>query len=164
MNYGVPYKGSKNRIVKVLSEAIPKADVFCDLFAGGCAVTHRMMELGKSGRYIANENGRAAWKSLGIQRKMGECVFWHCIVPKLKKVQDEVGCQYVYLFAADSSLDGDLANYYKVALHFEQSATLGANKPQYDFQCFFLCQELNKLLKHREAFYEYFNPDNTDWV
>ena len=114
--------------------------------------------------FCANENGRAAWKSLGIQRKMGECVFWHWIVPKLKKVQDEVGCQYVYLFAADSSLDGNLANYYKVALHFEQSATLGANKPQYGFQCFFLCQELNKLLKHREAFYEYFNPDNTDWV
>ena len=55
MSYGVPYKGSKNRIVKALSEAIPKADVFCDLFAGGCAVTHRMMELGKSGRYIAND-------------------------------------------------------------------------------------------------------------
>ncbi len=55
MNYGVPYKGSKNRIVKQLAEAIPKADVFCDLFAGGCAVTHRMMELGKFGRYIAND-------------------------------------------------------------------------------------------------------------
>lgn len=47
MNYGVLYKGSKNRIVKALLEAIPKADVFCDLFAGGCAVTHRMMNRGK---------------------------------------------------------------------------------------------------------------------
>ena len=111
--------------------------------------------------FCANENGRKAWKDLGIDRKMGECVFWHCIVPKLKRVQDEVGCQYVYLFAADSSLDGDLANYYKVALHFEQSATLGANKPQYDFQCFFLCQEMKQLLKHRDSFYEYFNPDET---
>lgn len=116
--------------------------------------------------FCANENGRKAWRKLGIDRKMGECVFWHCIVPKLKKVQDEVGCQYVYLFAADSSLDGDLANYYKVALHFEQSATLGANKPQYDFQCFFLCQEMRKLLQYRDAFYEYFNPDamEKDWV
>ena len=77
--------------------------------------------------FCANENGRSAWKHLGINRKMGECVFWHCIVPKLIKVQEVIGCQYVYLFAADSSLDGDLANYYKVALHFEQSATLGAN-------------------------------------
>lgn len=116
--------------------------------------------------FCANENGRAAWRRLGIDRKMGECVFWHCIVPKLKKVQDEVGCQYVYLFAADTSLDGDLANYYKVALHFEQSTTLGANKPQYDFQCFFLCQEMRKLLQHWDDFYEYFNPDEKegDWV
>lgn len=111
--------------------------------------------------FCANENGREAWRQMGIDRKMGECVFWHCIVPKLKKVQDEVGCQYVYLFAADSSLDGDLANYYKVALGFEHSATLGANKPQYDFQCFFLCQEMSKLLRKRHEFYEYFNPDDT---
>lgn len=114
--------------------------------------------------FCANENGRTAWKRLGIDRKMGECVFWHCIVPKLMKVQEEIGCQYVYLFAADSSLDGDLANYYKVALHFEQSATLGANKPQYDFQCFFLCQEMKKLMAGRDEFYEYFNPDEEDLV
>jgi len=112
--------------------------------------------------FCANENGRDAWRQLGINRKMGECVFWHCIVPKLMKVQDEIGCQYVYLFAADTSLDGDLANYYKVALHFEQSATLGANKPQYDFQCFFLCQEMNKLIQGQNEFYEYFNPDEEE--
>ena len=114
--------------------------------------------------FCANENGRSAWKHLGINRKMGECVFWHCIVPKLIKVQEVIGCQYVYLFAADSSLDGDLANYYKVALHFEQSATLGANKPKYDFQCFFLCQEMKKLIKGQQDFYEYFNHDEDKLV
>lgn len=36
--------------------------------------------------FCANENGRDAWRQLGINRKMGECVFWHCIVPKLMKV------------------------------------------------------------------------------
>lgn len=112
--------------------------------------------------FCANENGRMAWKSLGIDRKMGECVFWHCIVPKLLKVQEEIGCQYVYLFAADSSLDGDLANYYKIALHFEQSTTLGANKPQYDFQCFFLCQEIKKIKEGQADFYEFFNPDEEE--
>jgi site-specific DNA-adenine methylase len=39
MNYGVPYKGSKNLIVTKLAEAIPGAENFYDLFAGGCAVT-----------------------------------------------------------------------------------------------------------------------------
>lgn len=100
-----------------------------------------------------------AWKALGIKRKMGECIFWHKIVPRLKAIQDITGCQYVYLFAADKSYDGELANYYKVALHFDQSMILGANKPQYDFDCFFLCQEMDKLPIGQDFFYEHFNPD-----
>lgn len=43
-----------------------------------------------------------------IERKMGECVFWHIVVPKLKAIQEIAGCQYVYLFAADQSYDGEL--------------------------------------------------------
>jgi site-specific DNA-adenine methylase len=42
-SYGVPYKGSKNKIIDKLWEAIPTRgfDNFYDLFAGGCAVTHK---------------------------------------------------------------------------------------------------------------------------
>ena len=42
-NYGVPYKGSKNKIIDKLWKAIPTRgfDNFYDLFAGGCAVTHK---------------------------------------------------------------------------------------------------------------------------
>lgn len=106
-----------------------------------------------------NEIAKNAWRALGIERKIGECVFWHIIVPKLKAIQEIAGCQYVYLFAADQSYDGELANYYKVALHFEQSAILGASKPRYDFKCFFLCQEMKALPKWQEYFYNHFNPD-----
>lgn len=106
-----------------------------------------------------SDNAKDAWKALGIKRKMGECIFWHKIVPKLKAIQNITGCQYVYLFAADKSYDGELANYYKVALHFDQSTILGANKPQYDFDCFFLCQEMKALPDRQEFFYEHFNPD-----
>jgi len=60
MSYGVPYKGSKNLIAAKLAEAIPGAANFYDLFAGGCAVTHRMMETGRFKRYFANDfNGRS---------------------------------------------------------------------------------------------------------
>ena len=55
MNYGVPYKGSKNQIAEKLCDQIPSAEVFVDLFAGGCAVTHRMLLLGRYRRYIAND-------------------------------------------------------------------------------------------------------------
>ena len=47
-NYGLPYQGSKNRIIGWLMSALPGADTFVDLFAGGCAVSHAAMV---SGRY-----------------------------------------------------------------------------------------------------------------
>ena len=55
MNYGVPYKGSKNLIATKLAEAIPGVENFYDLFAGGCAVTHKMLECGRFKRYYAND-------------------------------------------------------------------------------------------------------------
>ena len=38
--YGIPYKGSKNKVVKWLVECLPSSENFYDLFCGGCAVTH----------------------------------------------------------------------------------------------------------------------------
>ena len=40
MNYGMPYKGSKNKLAERLINLFPKADNFYDLFCGGCAVAH----------------------------------------------------------------------------------------------------------------------------
>lgn len=119
--------------------------------------THPAVELVE---FCANENGRDAWKRLGIERKMGECVFWHVIVPKLLALQNIVGCEFVYLFAADRSYDGDLVNYYRSALGFRQPVDLGANKPQYDFQCFFLCQRLEDLQTGQQFFYDHFTLDD----
>ncbi|MDE7166138.1 MAG: hypothetical protein K2O17_03825 [Bacteroidaceae bacterium] len=112
--------------------------------------------------FCANDNAREAWRSLGLHRKMGECIFWHHIVPRLLAIQDIAGCQYVYLFAADSTPDSILVNYYKVALKFEQLAGLGANKPRYDFQCTFLCQKMSELAEKQDFFYEHFNTDAED--
>ena len=111
--------------------------------------------------FCSNENARDTWRGIGLpeSKKMGECVFWFHIVPILQKIQDLIGCQYVYLFAADSSYDENLINYYKSRLKFEQPLTLGANKPQYDFACTFLCQQLSTLLKERESFFKNFLPD-----
>lgn len=55
--YGISYKGSKNKMAEALSEAVPfrGIDNFYDLFAGGCAVTHRMMETDRYRRYFAND-------------------------------------------------------------------------------------------------------------
>ena len=57
MRYGVPYMGSKNSIAKALCEQIPVHGFkhFYDLFAGGCAITHRMLELGNFETYTIND-------------------------------------------------------------------------------------------------------------
>ena len=60
--WGVPYKGSKSQIVDGLIEAIPYkgVDNFYDLFAGGCAVTHKMLLEGRYRHCYANDiDGRA---------------------------------------------------------------------------------------------------------
>lgn len=55
--YGIPYQGSKNRIAKKIIDLLPSAEVFVDVFAGGCAVTHAALESGKFKTVIANDVG-----------------------------------------------------------------------------------------------------------
>ena len=54
-NYGLPYQGSKNRIIPWLINALPGADTFVDLFAGGCSVSHAAMLSGRFRHVIAND-------------------------------------------------------------------------------------------------------------
>ena len=53
--YGLPYKGSKNKIAKQIVDFLPAGGALYDLFAGGCAVTHAAMEAGKWSRYVVND-------------------------------------------------------------------------------------------------------------
>ena len=55
MRYGVPYKGSKNKIAEWVVSMLPGRKHFYDLFAGGCAVTHAAMLSGKFGTFTMND-------------------------------------------------------------------------------------------------------------
>lgn len=55
LRYGIPYKGSKNRIAKWVVDNLPASDTLVDLFAGGCAVTHAAILSNKWKRVIAND-------------------------------------------------------------------------------------------------------------
>lgn len=99
------------------------------------------------------------WKSFGLHHRMGSAIFWHLIIPKIKALVNLVGCEYLYLFAADREADGTLVNYYKTRLQFETPVKLGANKPSFDYGCFFLCQRVNVLLRHQTEFYDNFNEN-----
>lgn len=54
-NYGLPYMGSKSKIVDFIARNIPSCEVFVDLFCGGGSVTHYMIENGRYSRYICND-------------------------------------------------------------------------------------------------------------
>lgn len=66
MAYGVPYKGSKNKIAESLIERLPSASNFVDLFCGGCAMTHAALLSGKWKNIYANDlDGRGLRLFLG---------------------------------------------------------------------------------------------------
>lgn len=47
MKYGLPYKGSKNKLAERIVRLLPKRAHLVDLFCGGCAVSHAAMVMGK---------------------------------------------------------------------------------------------------------------------
>lgn len=121
--------------------------------------THSAVELSI---FCANDVCREQAKPYTFGHKMGAIVFWKFIFPKLLELQQIAGCEYCYLFAADQTPDGFLVNYYKQQLHFTQEIQLGTSKPSYDYNCFFLCQTLEKLKSYRKKFWHDFNKDNTE--
>ena len=62
MIYGIPYKGSKNKLAERILAELPKAGTLYDLFSGGMAITHAAMQGNKYARVVAND----------IQSDMGE--------------------------------------------------------------------------------------------
>ena len=47
MKYGLPYKGSKNKLAERIVSLLPKRTHLIDLFCGGCAVSHAALVKGK---------------------------------------------------------------------------------------------------------------------
>lgn len=47
MKYGLPYKGSKNKLAERIVRLLPKRNHLIDLFCGGCAVSHAALLIKK---------------------------------------------------------------------------------------------------------------------
>ena len=109
--------------------------------------------------FCANDNYRPFWEKLNIKQKMGTVVFWHFLIPKICELRKIVGCEYLFLFAADLTPDELLVNYYKSNLGFRDSNEYGTAIPLYDYACKFMYQELKDIEERRNNFYLEFNPD-----
>ena len=53
--YGMPYKGSKNKIATWIVDNLPAGDTLIDVFCGGCAVAHAALLSGKWKNIIIND-------------------------------------------------------------------------------------------------------------
>lgn len=119
--------------------------------------THSGIELV---HFCSNDLARERWKGYDLPHSLGKVIFWYHIVPIIQRVRDIVGCKYLFLFAADGTEDGTLINYYNVELKLKRPDDIGTSKPIYDFNCVFMCSEINDLLSYRTDFLRNFNPDN----
>ena len=54
-NYGLPYRGSKNKFATRIVEFLPAGETLYDLFCGGGAITHKAMESGKWSSFVMND-------------------------------------------------------------------------------------------------------------
>lgn len=114
--------------------------------------------------FCTNDNNKAFWNTYNIRYPMGEVLFWHFVPPIITSIRTIVGCQFAFLFAADSTPDGNLTNYYNTQLKFSKLADVGTSKPYYDFCCEFMSEEISEMELNRAAFFDGFNTDPDDVI
>jgi hypothetical protein len=110
--------------------------------------------------------------------RLGVYIFWEIIVPHLLAVAENVGCKYIYLFAADNTEQTEmvvdmppiwtpdydpneeeikeskihtLVNYYINELKFRYVSKYKILKPHFERRCYTLVQEVESLQKNRES-------------
>ena len=109
--------------------------------------------------FCANDDCRELWDNYELDQSLGTIVFWHFIVPIIFELQKLVGCEYLFLFAADCDPDEHLVNYYSQKLKFKKADEHSAAMPIYDFTCKFMYQRIADLAKGKHNFYANFNHD-----
>ena len=106
---------------------------------------------------VAHDPVQKRWDEMGMgNQNLGKTMFWNFVEPKIREIRDLVGCEYIYLFAADGHRNGHLTSYYK-SLGFDFRDDIHVAKPSYDFCCFFMCQEVKTLRNQRNAFFRAYN-------
>ena len=95
---------------------------------------------------------------------LGFGIFWEVIVPIIIEITKQVGCKYIYLFAADrtegkSELEmRKLISHYKNNFKFSEcDEGIKFVKPEYDNHCYGLIQRVSKLESNREAIWHEFS-------
>ena len=109
--------------------------------------------------FCVNENYRKKWVDydFGDKNRIGITLFWNFIIDKVIQVSQLIGCEYLYLFAADSTPDHFLVNHYKGFMGFKEDLKVLSLQPKFDFRCTFLCNTINAFKEGQRSFFAHFN-------
>lgn len=111
--------------------------------------------------FCVNDKYRSYWMDSCISQKLGVVVFWKFLVPKVTALMKLVGCEYLFLFAADNTENLELVNYYNYYFQFKRSEDHNTAIPLYDFTCKFMYQNTIDLEQRCLAFFDQFNREES---
>lgn len=152
-------KGLKKEEVARVLGLSKDSDGFAKVFAKNLKNVGRTYPGVEIVHFCANDDARPIWDSCRLPQTLGTVVFWQFIVPKVLNLMEIVGCEYLFLFAADQTEDALLVNFYAEKLGFECRDEHCAAIPMYDFTCQFMSQKTNVLKEKQQEFFDHFNPD-----
>lgn len=126
----------KEELAKVL-HLPPDSQAFSQIFGKNLKNVGRTFAGIEVVHFCANDKYRHVWTSHQIPMKLGMYIFWEFLVPIVQDLMKLVGCEYIFLFAADLTEDEELIKYYQT-LGFELVDEHCAAIPVYDFTCKFM--------------------------
>lgn len=113
-------------------------------------------------RHLCKNEAYTVPKEVGIPLGFG--LFWEIIVPIILNVTSQVGCKYIYLFAADKTNGQGESEMRKLISHYKNNFKFSECdegiklvKPEYDNHCYGLIQSVSKLEANREAIWHEFS-------
>ena len=150
-------KGIKKEDVARVLHLSVDSDEFSKIFGKNLKNVGRTFPGVELVHFCANDAHREEWDEYDLSQNMGTTIFWYFIVPKILEMLKIVGCEYVFLFAADLTPYEELIRYYSDQLKFEKADDHCVAIPMYDFTCQFMSQKTCELEGKRKQFFEEFN-------
>ncbi len=143
------YKELMNTMEDYMSDDIQKKVISADRCYAGVELVH----------FVKNTTYEDLWYDTCMcNHTLGEVVFWEFVAQKVIDMNKLVGCEYIYLFAADmDEEERALIRFYHDKLKFHVAEDLGTVRPRYDDGCIFMCQRVEDMKKSKRAFFRDYN-------
>ena len=150
--YGLPYKGSKDKICEKICSLFPIKENFYDLFMGGGSITHYQLLQNQYKNYYANDFNPLVVKAfdMAIHGKFKNETRWisHEEFDKLKNVDPYVAFCFSFGNDLKSYAYGKEIEPYKKALHylivFEDESLMKEIFPNIDFSFVHKIKDVNE--------------------